>query len=99
LKATKADKAVITAAVAELLDLKKRLEVLQKEGPSAAAAIDKTATLAATSPSSSDLEALTKRVAEQVQCTNSRFYNFIMFLFLFLFGKSLNKCFHVVFYK
>ena len=69
LKANKAEKAVIAAAVAELLDLKKRLEVLQKE-----------TTLA--SPSSADLEALIKRVAEQVVTVlriDSRFYNFVIF--------------------
>ena len=84
LKANKAEKAVISAAVAELLDLKKRLEVLQKEGPStatsAAVDIDKTTTLA--SPSSADLEALIKRVAEQVVTVlriDSRFYNFVIF--------------------
>jgi len=108
LKATKADKAVITAAVAELLDLKKRLEVLQKEGPStasSAAAIDKTTTLAATSPSSADLEALTKRVAEQVVTVlriDSRFYNFVIF-FSRWFGTSfysINKYICLfVFYK
>ena len=66
MKASKADKAVITSAVAELLDLKKRLEGLQKAGPQVSVSVIDNKTLAATAPSSADLEALTKQVADQV---------------------------------
>jgi hypothetical protein len=54
LKASKADKSVINAAVAELLELKKKLAELEskKSGDSA---------------TPSDLESLTKQVTEQVR--------------------------------
>ncbi len=54
LKASKADKSVINAAVAELLELKKKLAELESKKKSVDTATP------------SDLESLTKQVTEQV---------------------------------
>ncbi len=65
LKAAKAEKSIVTAAVAELLDLKKRLataeEAAKQIHQAPPAATEKP------TPSSNDLENLTKQVAEQVE--------------------------------
>lgn len=69
LKAAKAEKSVVTAAVAELLDLKKRLADLeakqQQQKPQQTPPVtDKPSAPVSVSPG--DLEKLTKEVAEQV---------------------------------
>ena len=63
LKAAKAEKAIVTAAVAELLDLKKRLAASEEEAKQTPAP----ATTDNASTSSADLENLTRQVAEQVE--------------------------------
>lgn len=63
LKAAKAEKAVVDGAVAELLDLKKRLAEAEKSKvPPVAPVTDK----AVVPSTSANLESLTKQVAEQV---------------------------------
>lgn len=80
LKAAKAEKAIVTAAVAELLELKKRLAAAEEAAtakpipPAAAAATAASVTDKPGASPSADLETLTRQVAEQVKFELIRLY-------------------------
>lgn len=67
LKAAKAEKSIVTAAVAELLDLKKRLAAAEEATKQIHQAPPSAIEKHTTTSSSNDLENLTKQVAEQVE--------------------------------
>lgn len=67
MKAAKAEKSIVTAAVAELLDLKKRLAAAEEATKQIHQAPPSAIEKPTTTSSSNDLENLTKQVAEQVE--------------------------------
>lgn len=86
LKAAKAEKTIVNAAVAELLDLKKRLaaaeEAATKQTQSTSNSTDKPSAVAP-----ANLENLTRQVAEQVEliryCASAKCWLFIYTHLLF----------------